>query len=95
MSRFLCLHTLPPGGISPDDLRQAAEAGQHDPLVRGYRSFANLTEGRAACIIDAPNAKAVGDWFDRMKVPYDSITEVEFEGERGEVTDLKRTALAA
>ena len=83
MSKFLCLHTLPPGGLTRDDVQGLATAGQNDPVVRGYRAFLNLTEGKGACIIEAPDAKSVGDWFTSMNVPFDSITEVEIEGERG------------
>jgi hypothetical protein len=94
MARFLCIHTLPPGGLTREDVQGLAEAGQNDPIVRGYRAFLNLTEGKAVCITEAPDAQAVGAWFERMGVPFDSITEVELEGERGVVTDLGAAALA-
>jgi hypothetical protein len=83
MSRYLCYHTLLPGGLTRDDVQQLALAGQNDPVVRGYRAFLNLTEGKGACVVEAPNAQAVADWFVSMKVPFDSITEVEIEGDRG------------
>lgn len=85
MAKFLIIHTLPPGGISEDQLKQMAQASQADPVVKGYRSFSNLSEGKAVCVFDGPNKEAVGAWFDKMGVPYDSITHVELEGDRGEV----------
>lgn len=85
MSKFMCTHTLPPGNFSADQLRQFAQAAQNDPAVKGYRSFANLAEGKAACVMEASNKHAVADWFTKMGMPYDSITKVELEGDRGTV----------
>jgi len=85
MAKFMCTHTLPPGKFSADQLRQFADAAQQDPNVRGYRSFANLAEGKAICVMEAPDKEVVGAWFNKMGMPFDSITKVELEGERGNV----------
>jgi hypothetical protein len=85
MAKFMCTHTLPPGKFSPDQIKQFAEAGQQDPTVKGYRSFANLAEGKAVCVMEAPNQGAVAAWFTKMGMPFDSITKVEFEGDRGSI----------
>ena len=81
----MCTHTIPPGKFSADQLRQFAQAAQKDPAVKGYRSFANLAEGKAVCIMEAPGKDAVAAWFTKMGMPFDSITKVELEGDRGNI----------
>lgn len=83
MSKFMCTHTVPPGAFTADQLRQFGQAAQQDPNVKGYRSFANLAEGKVVCVMEAADKGAVAAWFDKMGMPYDGITEVELEGERG------------
>jgi Protein of unknown function (DUF4242) len=85
MAKFMCTHTIPPGKFSADQLRKFAQAAQLDPTVKGYRSFANLAEGKAVCIMEAPGKDAVAAWFTKMGMPFDSITKVELEGERGSI----------
>jgi len=85
MPKYMGVHTLPPGGISPQQMNQLAQAAQQDPVVHGYRSFANLSEGKVVCIMEAPNKDDVAAWFKKMQVPCDSLTQLEFEGERGMV----------
>lgn len=89
MQRFMCLHTVPPGSITEDQVFQITTAAQNDPVVRGYRSFLNLSEGKMICILEAPDAKSLAQWFDKMNLPYDNITAVEWEGERGEVRNVQ------
>ena len=85
MAKFMCTHTIPPGQFSAEKLRQFAQAAQQDPTVKGYRSFANLAEGKAVCIMEAPAKDAVAAWFAKVGMPFDSITKVELEGERGNI----------
>jgi len=85
MAKFMCTHTIPPGKFSADQLRQFAQAAQQDPNVKGYRSFANLAEGKAVCVMEAANKDAVAAWFTKMGMPFDSITKVEIEGDRGSI----------
>ena len=85
MAKFMCTHTIPPGKFSADQLQQFAQAAQQDPTVKGYRSFANLAEGKAICVMEAANKEAVAAWFKKMSMPFDSITKVELEGERGNI----------
>jgi hypothetical protein len=85
MAKFMCTHTIPPGKFSADQLRQFAQAAQKDPTVKGYRSFANLAEGKAVCVMEAPGKDAVAAWFAKMGMPFDSITKVELEGDRGTI----------
>lgn len=85
MAKFMCTHTIPPGAFTADQLQQFGQAAQQDPVVKGYRSFANLAEGKAICVMEAPTKEAVAAWFGKMGMPYDSITKVELEGDRGNI----------
>lgn len=85
MPKFMGIHTLPPGGVSREQVQQMSKASQQDPVVKGYRSFCSLSEGKAVCILEAPNKEAVASWFEKMGMPTDSITELDLEGERGSV----------
>lgn len=85
MAKFMCTHTIPPGQFSAEQLRQFALAAQQDPIVKGYRSFANLAEGKAVCIMEASGKEAVESWFKKMGMPFDAITKVELEGDRGSI----------
>jgi hypothetical protein len=89
MQKYMCTHTLPPGGLTFEQVCGVAEAAQHDPNVRGYRSFINLTEGKACCIMEAGDRETIAAWFERMNLPYDSIIPVELEGDRGVVEDAR------
>jgi len=88
MAKFMCTHTVPPGKFTTEQLRQFAQAAQNDPIVRGYRSFANLAEGKAICVMEAPTKEALTFWFARMNMPVDTITKVELEGDRGHIQIL-------
>jgi len=88
MPKFMGIHTLPPGGFTHEQLNQLAQAAQQDPTVKGYRSFSNLSEGKGVCIFEAPNKEALAAWFEKMKLPYDSITRVELEGDRGVIEEV-------
>ena len=85
MAKFMCTHTIGPGKFSEEQLRQFAQAAQQDPTVKGYRSFANLAEGKAICVMEAASKDAVAAWFKKMGMPFDAITQVELEGDRGEI----------
>lgn len=85
MAKFMCTHTVPPGKLTADQLKQFATAAQHDPNVKGYRSFVNLAEGKAICVMEAGTKEAVAAWFQKMGMPFDSITKVELEGDHGNI----------
>ena len=87
MPKFMGIHTLPPGGVSREQIDLLAQAAQNDPVVKGYRSFCSLAEGKAVCILEAPDKQAAADWFAKVGMPTDSITAVELEGERGTITE--------
>lgn len=81
----MCTHTVPPGAFTADQIRQFAQAAQNDPTIKGYRSFANLSEGKAVCVMEAASKDAIVAWFKQMGMPFDSITKVELEGDRGNI----------
>ena len=85
MAKFMSTHTVPPGKFSVDQLRQFAQAAQEDPTVKGYRSFANLGEGKVICVMEASGSVEVEAWFKKMGMPFDSVTKVELEGDRGDI----------
>ncbi|NUQ63171.1 MAG: DUF4242 domain-containing protein [Pirellulales bacterium] len=95
MQRFLCLHTLPAGSMTKDQVYQIADAVQHDARVHGYRSFLNLSEGKGCCILEANDRETIASWFQMMGIPYDCIVPVELEGERGVIEDLRESLAPA
>jgi hypothetical protein len=94
MHKFMCSHTLPAGEMTRDQVCQVSEAAQHDSAVRGYRSFINLSEGKACCVLEADDRQSIAAWFQKMGFPFDAIVEVEYEGDRGEIHDLKEEPAA-
>lgn len=87
MPKFMSSHTLPAGALKREQVAQMAAAAQGDPVVKPYRSFLNLAEGKAFCVMEAPDEDALAAWFGKMQMPCDSITLVELEGERGSVEE--------
>ena len=85
MKKYMSSHTVPAGAISREQIDQIAQAAQQDPVVKPYKSFLNLSEGKIMCIMEAPDETALAEWFGKMQMPCDSITAVEFEGECGVV----------
>ena len=71
-----------------EQIEQFVQATQQDPVVRGYRSFVNLSQGKAVCVLEAPDKEAVAAWFEKMKMPYDNINRVELEGDSGVIKEL-------
>jgi hypothetical protein len=87
MPKFMSSHTLPPRAMKREQVNQLAEAAKSDPVIKPYRSFCNLSEGKIFCVMEAPDKKALAAWFEKMKVPCDGIAAVELEGEHGSVAD--------
>lgn len=84
----MSIHTLSPEGFTREQLNQFSQAAQQDPTVKGYRSFSNLSEGKVVCILEAPDKEALAAWFQKMELPYDSITQVELEGDLGTIEEV-------
>jgi hypothetical protein len=87
MPKFMSSHTLPPGAMKREQVNQLAEAAKNDPVIKPYRSFCNLSEGKIFCVMEAPDKESLAGWFEKMRVPCDAITSVELEGERGTVNE--------
>jgi Protein of unknown function (DUF4242) len=87
MPKFMSTHTLPPGAMKREQVNGLAEAAKNDPVIKPYRSFCNLAEGKIMCVMEAPDNQALANWFKKMNVPCDNITSVEIEGERGVLKD--------
>lgn len=88
MSNFLCTHTIPSGKPSTDQMRRGARAAQNDLIVKAYRSFATLGDGTAVCVMQAPSKDALTSWLAKLGMPFDSITNVELEGERAGIQSV-------
>jgi hypothetical protein len=87
MPKFMSSHTMPAGALKREQIDQMARAAQGDPVVKPYRSFLNLAEGKVCCVMEAPGKEALAAWFSKMQMPCDYITPVELEGERGVVKE--------
>jgi hypothetical protein len=85
MPKFMSSHTVPAGAITREQIDQIAQAAQNDPVVKPYRSFMNLAEGKMFCVMEAPDQQSLAAWFQKMQMPCDQIAPVELEGERGVV----------
>jgi hypothetical protein len=83
MAKFMCTHTVK--GFTREQYSQVAAASQQDSTVKGLESYANLTEGKIYCVWQAPQREAIAAWFQKMNVPFDSITQIELEGAGGTV----------
>jgi hypothetical protein len=92
--RFLCYHKLP-AGMTIEDLRRVSEQSQKDSDVHGIRSFMNLSEGKAVCVIEATSKEKIVEFFRKNNLPYDDIVAIEVEGEHGVWTDLRVTEAVA
>jgi hypothetical protein len=88
MSKFLSTHTLKTGTFTREQFEQLTQAAQRDPVIRGFRGFVNLSEGKAAFVLEATNKEDVAAWFKLMKIPCDSINRVELEGYGGVINEL-------
>jgi len=87
MPKFLCGHTVPPGAIQRPDVEKLAASAAAEPDVHPYHSFVNMSAGKAACVLEAPNREALEAWFAKVELPYDFIVPVELEITEGRVHD--------
>jgi hypothetical protein len=87
MPKFMSSHSVPAGAMGREQINQFAAAAKSDPVVKPYRSFCNLSDGKIVCVMEAPSKDALAGWFQKMKLPCDFIAPVEFEGDRGEIAE--------
>lgn len=83
MLKFMVIHAMQPGSMTREQAIELDQTAQEESSIKGYRSFVNLSEGKAFCIYEAPDRQALTDWLESRKIPYESVTEVEYEGQRG------------
>ena len=89
--KYLVIHPLP-AGLTEEALRDMAGQIKEQTNVRGYRSFLNLSEGKGACVFDAPDQRTLELFLADQGLSSDSIFQVEFEGQGTELTDLREKA---
>ena len=85
MPRFMAIHTLPPKGMTLQQVKDFARLSQQDQVVKGQQSFGNLAEGKVVCILDAPSKNELREFFENKGMPVDNIIQLEFEGQRGTI----------
>jgi len=85
MPKFMSSHSVPAGSMKPEQVDQMAQAAQKDTVIKPYRSFLNLAEGKVVCVMEAPTKDALAAWFKKMQMPCDYILPVELEGDHGTV----------
>jgi hypothetical protein len=95
MRKYLCVHTFSAGAYTYEQLCQLSDAAQHESDIRGYRSFFNLAEGKAWCVLESESEEAIVAWFEKVGIDYDGIWRIEIEGERGVMEDLRPEAVMA
>ena len=83
MQRYLCIHTFEPGAMTRQQVEQFSQTAQQERDVRGVHSYVNLSEGKAACIFEANSKSTLEGFFRKQRMPVDSITAIEMEGEQG------------
>ena len=81
----MSIHTLAPGAFTSERIQEIARLGQQDPIVRGYRSFHSLSEGRIVWVLEAPSKEAIATWCQKVGLPLDGVTELELEGYVGNI----------
>jgi hypothetical protein len=67
MPKFMSSHTMPAGALKREQVDQMAKAAQSDPVVKPYRSFLNLAEGKVFCVMEAPSKDALAAWFKKTR----------------------------
>ena len=79
MPRFFALHTVGPNVVTREMVETAGAHAKAEKNIPSYRSFINMTEGHAACVIDAPSKQWLLAYFEQLKLPVNAIFEVEIE----------------
>ncbi len=89
MPKFLSIHTLAPGGLTPERIKEIAATFADNSEVHGYRSFHSLAEGKIAWILEAPSKEAVIAWCRAVDLPLDGVTHLDLEGHVGVIKDAE------
>ncbi len=84
--KYMVVHRFH-GGVTSDQATDVWKFIEQESDIKPYRCFVNLTEGTAVSILEAPSREFLADWFRKWQWPYESISLVEMEGEKGKLTD--------
>lgn len=79
----MTIHDIPKDEITAERVNAIALAGQSSRLVRGYRSFHSLHDGRIVWLLEARSRSDVQAWCDEVGLPLTGITTVDMEGHIG------------
>src|SRR4051794_37732650 len=79
MPRYFALHTVGPNVVDRKMVEASGTHAKEQKDIGCYRSFINMTEGHAACIIDAPSKKWLERYFKSINLPFELLCEVEIE----------------
>lgn len=91
--RFICEHQNIPG-LDKEMMRNMHRALHQE--VRVLYSFANLEEKRMYSVVESHDSLTVESFFRELRIPWDTITEIELQCEgRGEVQDVRKMMKAA
>jgi nitrate reductase NapAB chaperone NapD len=76
---------VPPGQVTRKQASQIAEAIKNEPTITPCQSFGSLAEGKIVCVIEAAKKELIAAVFKKLSLPYDSIDQIDFEGDHGVV----------
>jgi hypothetical protein len=82
------MHTVPPKGVTVEQVKQISQMSQSSKSAKGVRSFGSLAEGKIGCIFEAATKQDVVNFFASANMPADSIIQMDFEGDHGNVMKL-------
>ena len=89
--KYMVYHPLE-AGMTREDYERISASLPKNSDIKGLRSFFNLSEGKGVCILEAPSKDRLAAWFKKNNLAYDTILEVELEGEAGRVIEYHETA---
>jgi hypothetical protein len=91
--RFVCEHQVVPG-LDIDRIKNMHKTKRQD--IKVLYSFSNLEERCMYTVLESHDRLHVEAFFSDMRIPWDSILEVDVQGEgREEVKDLRGVRRAA
>ena len=79
MPRFFALHTIGPNVVTRQMVESAGAHAKGQPEITSYRSFINMAEGHAGCVIDAPSKEWLLQYFQSLNLPVNALFQIEVE----------------
>lgn len=91
--RFMCEHEVI-SGLGSELIKNIHRTKRQD--IRAIYSFANLQENLLYTVIDTHDRMTLEAFFSDLRIPFNSITEVELQCEgRNDIQDLRKISKAA